>query len=242
MLKHVLLPALKLVPSNPGLAMEIWSAVQDLPYLRRHALFVNVSERREVSSEKKQNEIAHAECCASYESKQALKRLGNEKKSARHVGRQLAKIAHSHPETLFEIALSQIESYDNMIPAFIESLSLMTPLALDVLSCLLPHRLSSTRPKLQSDGISMAHWFYHLAQFSGTLYRAYPEIELGGLIDFLCTRLVASDHDFQLLLYSSLREGNSLNLLVFNELLLHMGGCAVLDDISEQHYGAWAGA
>lgn len=149
------------------------------------------------------------------------------KKNSKHVGRALAKVAHSNPLVIFRVILTQVESYDNMINPIIESLGFMTPLALDVLSYMLPVHLADTsRRRLQGDGMNIAHWFQHLAQFVGVFYRAFPQTELRALIDFLMQRLEL---------------GDSLYLLVLNELLSRMGGCEVLEDISDAQIGSLAG-
>mmetsp|Transcript_17559 Transcript_17559/g.54884 ORF Transcript_17559/g.54884 Transcript_17559/m.54884 type:complete len:364 (+) Transcript_17559:1161-2252(+) len=195
LVKNLLMPSLSLVPCNPGLVMEMWASIQALPYRDRHVLY---SARHRCGStndtrQHQQLELTRAECCACYEVKQALKRLANEKKSSKQVGRQLAKIAHSNPVVLFDVLLTQVEAYDNMIHPLMDAFGFMTPLALDVLASLLPIRLSATvRPQLQFDGMNVAHWFQHLAQFTGALYRAYPATELRSLIDFVFSRCYTS--------------------------------------------------
>jgi len=229
LLKHVLLPALSLLPANPGCVLELWSATKCLPYKERHLLYTTwrgrAVERGAIGT--KHFEVTRVECKAGYDARQALKRVANEKKNSKHVGRSLAKIAHSNPFVVFHVILSQIESYDNMIQPIVESFGFMTPLALDVLSYMLPlHLADLSRSKLQDDGITISHWFQYLAHFTGVFYRAYPQTELRPLLDFLLVRLEA---------------GGSLELLVFNELLARMGGCEVLEDISDSQIGGLAG-
>ena len=229
LLEHVLLPALSLVPANPGCVLEIWIAVRCFAYSERHLLY-KAWRGRDVERTAiglKHHEVTRAECQAGYDTRQALKRVANEKKNSKHVGRALAKTAHSNPVIVFHIILSQIESYDNMIQPIIESFGFMTPLALDVLSFMLPMHLSdASRHKLQVDGIHISHWFQYLAHFTGIFYRMYPLTELRSLVDFLLARL---------------KTGDSLELLVFNELLARMGGCEVLEDVSDTQIGGLAG-
>ena len=80
------------------------------------------------------------------------------------------------------------------------------------------HLADTSRHKLQNDGINIAHWFQHLSHFTGVYYRAFPQTELQALIKFLMLRL---------------EDGDYLYLLVFNELLARMGGCEVLEDLSD---------
>ena len=229
LLEHVLLPTLSLMPGNPGCVLEVWAATRCLPYCERHLLYKAWRGRGvdRTAIGLKHFEVARAECEAGHDARQALKRVANEKKNAKHVGRALAKTAHSNPFVVFHVILSQIESYDNMIQPIIESFGFMTPLALDVLSYMLPLHLADTsRHKLQDNGIHVSHWFQYLANFTGVFYRVYPQTELRCLIDFILLRLKA---------------GGSHELLVFNELLARMGGCEVLEDISDAQLGGLAG-
>lgn len=188
LVKHVLLPSLTLIPSNPGLSIEVWSTIRDFHFSDRHALYMKGQSVGSSEVERKHVELVRSQCCACYEVKQALKRVANEKRSSKQVGRQLAKIAHSNPTALFDVALCQIETYDNMIPSIVESFNFMTALELDVLAYLIPSRLSFSRSKLQSDGIHLSSWFQHLARFTGSFFKSKPATELGGLIQFFISR------------------------------------------------------
>lgn len=193
MVTRILLPALSLVPSNPGLVFEVWGAVRELPFATRHAFYESWRGQglEQAAIGHKHYEVVRAECRAGFEVRRILKRVANEKRSSKYVGRQLAKIAHCNPLVVFDISLSQIESYDNMIFPLIESLGYMTPLAFDVLSYMLTLRLGATaRPKLQPDGINVARWFQHLAHFAGAMYRSHPHAEIGSLFQFLLARSV----------------------------------------------------
>mmetsp|Transcript_11409 Transcript_11409/g.35136 ORF Transcript_11409/g.35136 Transcript_11409/m.35136 type:complete len:1030 (+) Transcript_11409:550-3639(+) len=228
-LEHILLPAISILPVNPGCVFELWSAAKLLSCRERHLFYSTWCgrgvERGGIGS--KNFQVTLSECNAGCDARKVLKRVANEKKNFKHVGRALAKIAHSNPFVVFRTILAQIESYDNMIVPIVESLGFMNPLAFDVLSYMLhQHLADKSRHKLQNDGINIAHWFQHLAQFAGVFYRTYPQVELKCLVDFLLGRLEI---------------GESLELLVFSELLSRMGGCGVLEDISETQIGGLAG-
>lgn len=229
LLGYVILPAMSILSVNPGCVCEIWAATKQLPCCERHSLYSTWRgrslERESVGT--KHFEVAEAECKAGYHARQSLKRVANDKKNSKHVGRALAKVAHSNPLVVFRVILSQVESYGNMIQPIVESLGFVSPLALDVLSYMLSSHLADTsRHKLQNDGINIAHWFQHLSHFTGIYYRAFPQTELQALIKFLMLRL---------------EDGDSLYLLVFNELLARMGGCEVLEDLSDAQIGGLAG-
>lgn len=229
LLEYVILPSMSILSVNPGCVCEIWAATKKFPCRERHSLYSTWRgrslEREAVGT--KHFEVAEAECKAGYHARQSLKRVANDKKNSKHVGRVLAKAAHSNPLVVFRVILSQVESYGNMIQPIVESLGFLSPLALDVLSYMLSSHLADTsRHKLQNDGINIAHWFQHLSHFTGVYYRAYPQTELQALIEFLMLRL---------------EDGDSLYLLVFDELLARMGGCEVLEDLSDAQIGGLAG-
>eukprot|EP00632_Arachnochrysis_sp_CCMP2950_P014795 CAMPEP_0185696548 /NCGR_PEP_ID=MMETSP1164-20130828/5200_1 /TAXON_ID=1104430 /ORGANISM="Chrysoreinhardia sp, Strain CCMP2950" /LENGTH=1141 /DNA_ID=CAMNT_0028363427 /DNA_START=161 /DNA_END=3587 /DNA_ORIENTATION=+ len=228
-LRRVLLPSLSVIPPNPGPVMEVWYSLKQLSYATRQSLYHSWQGRAiELSAiGSKHYELVRAECLTGRSTRHILKRVANEKRFSKHVGRQLAKSAHSNPIVVFQVLLSQIESYDNMIVPLVESLSFMTPLALDVLAFVLPLRLRVAREKVQKDGVNIARWFQHLAQFAGVFYRAQPSTELQGLISCLMM---------------SLRAGESVDLLIFNELLARMGGCEMLEDLSDTQLDALAGS
>jgi len=178
---------------NPGIALEIWTSVKDLRYEDRFLLYLAWRGRslEDTSSRLKHYELSYVECTAGFEARRVLKRVANERRFSKHVGRQLAKITHSNPLMVFHVILSQIESYDNMIVPLIDSLSYMTPLALDILAFMLVQRFGeSKRAKILPDGMTLSQWFQHLAHFAGLFYRAYPMTELRGLFDFILSRYV----------------------------------------------------
>mmetsp|Transcript_2056 Transcript_2056/g.6812 ORF Transcript_2056/g.6812 Transcript_2056/m.6812 type:complete len:889 (+) Transcript_2056:1243-3909(+) len=228
-LRRIVLPALSLITPNPGVTLEIWEAIKELGYEDRFLLYLGWRGRslERDSIGVKHYELSFVECTAGFEARRMLKRVANERKFSKHVGRQLAKIAHSNPLVVFHVILCQIESYDNMIIPLIDSFAYMTPLALDVLAFMLPHRLAaSSRAKLLPDGMTLSQWFQHLAHFTGLYYRTYPMTELHGLMDFIL---------------SSLRRGTSLDLIVLSNVVTRMGGCSILEDISEDQLNALAG-
>mmetsp|Transcript_19210 Transcript_19210/g.59204 ORF Transcript_19210/g.59204 Transcript_19210/m.59204 type:complete len:507 (+) Transcript_19210:1265-2785(+) len=228
-LRRIVLPALSLMTPNPGIALEIWTSVKDLRHEDRRLLYLAWRGRslEDSSPRLKHYELSYMECTAGFEARRMLKRVANERRFSKHVGRQLAKVSHSNPLMVFHVILSQIESYDNMIVPLIDSLSYMTPLALDILAFMLPQRfVESTRAKILPDGMTLSQWFQHLAHFTGLFYRAYPMTELRGLIDFIL---------------SSLRRGTSHDLIILSDVLMKMGGCNVLADISGIELNALAG-
>ena len=115
------------------------------------------------------------------------------------------QVAHSNPIVVFDTVISQLEVYDNLIQPVVDSFKYLTPFGYDVLSfVVITHLASSHRPKLKADGTNTSQWLSSLAQFCGVLYRKYPTMELGGLLQYLVSRL---------------KNGQSLDLLVLSQLL-----------------------
>ncbi|KAJ1445110.1 transcription factor/nuclear export subunit protein 2-domain-containing protein [Pelagophyceae sp. CCMP2097] len=228
-LKTCVLPSLSLMGPAPGVVFELWAAIGHLPFAERHDLYAawrgRGVERAGIGF--KHYDVSGAECRVGRDARAALKRVANEKKNSKQVGRLLAKLAHSNPLVVFDVILTMIESYDNMIAPLVESMGQMTPLALDVLAYLIPvHLADMRRAKLQPDGINVAHWFQYLAQFAGVFYRAHPATDLAPVLGYAVERL---------------RQGAGVELLIFSELLARVGGCDVLEDISDTQLDGIAG-
>ena len=102
-----------------------------------------------------------------------LKRIANDTKNMKQIGRQLAKVAHANPGVTFDRLLYHAESYENFISPVVQSLAFMTPLALDVLSFMIIDHLNNPSKKKGDkahDGFD-AQWFKNLAMFCGVLAR-----------------------------------------------------------------------
>jgi THO complex subunit 2 len=220
-LAHTLLPALSLLPPNPGLVYELWAAMKQLSFTDRYNAY---GYWRGVAYEK-HPALIMAKAKALNATKKVLRRVAKE--NVKQIGRGLAKIAHSNPVIVFDAILSQIESYDNLIQPMVDSFKYLTPLGFDILSfMLITYLASSRRPKLKADGQHFSQWLLSLSQFTGVLYRKYPTTELGGLLQY------------QL---SCLKAGQSLDLLVLSSLLERMGGCEMVENVSDRQLDGRAG-
>lgn len=54
----------------------------------------------------------------------------------RLAGRQLAKVSHNNPMASFSALLSNVESYDNLIPIVVDSIKYISQLSFDVIAYL----------------------------------------------------------------------------------------------------------
>ena len=69
------------------------------------------------------------------------------------------------------------------------SFKTMTSLSFDVLAYAIVRRLSVDRDFLTEDTGDLSKWIQSIGKFVGKLYRKYPTIELGGLLQFIVNRI-----------------------------------------------------
>ncbi|KAK6038505.1 hypothetical protein COOONC_23989 [Cooperia oncophora] len=99
---EIILPGLSLSEYNSGLSEEVWTLLQFFPYTWRYRLyghwkFANTVRHPEVN-------IVRGKVLG--RTKYVLKRLSKE--TVRVMGRQLGKLCHIHPITVFDYLLSQV--------------------------------------------------------------------------------------------------------------------------------------
>ena len=88
-------------------------------------------------------------------------------------------------------------------------------------------KLAEGREKLKDDGQNVSLWLSALASFCGHLAKKYAGIELSALLQYLV---------------NTLKDNQSLDLLVLKELITRMTGSEALEDVSESQAQAMAGA
>ena len=89
-----LLPSLSLTEGNPGAAISAWSLLKQLPIPSRHRLYATWrGERPGAGPSSRMQAVVAAEHRAGRAARQVLKRVANDRKSTKLIGRQLAKIA-----------------------------------------------------------------------------------------------------------------------------------------------------
>lgn len=147
------IPALTLSEPNPSMAMELWDVLRNYHYTTRFAFYGEWKDR----SYKRLPELRVRRAEAERDSKGLLRRLSID--NVKQFGRSLAKIAHTNPTVLFEIALNQVQSYDNLIGPVVESARYFTPFGYDVLAYSLLDALSNPeKERTKSDGTNISLW------------------------------------------------------------------------------------
>ena len=168
-----------LLNAPPGLVTELWNVLSLLPYDLRCELYTTCySKHGGGRADVPAVRLAKAKASGSISS--VLKRIANDTKNMKQIGRQLAKVAHANPGVTFDRLLYHAESYENFITPVVQSLAFMTTLALDVLSFMIIDHLNNPSKKKGDkahDGFD-AQWFKNLAMFCGVFYRAHPGVEM----------------------------------------------------------------
>lgn len=148
-----LIPALALSEPNPASTMDLWDVLRNYPYITRFSFYGEWKDR----SYKRFPELRVRKAEAERDAKGLLKRLSVD--NVKQFGRSLAKIAHTNPAVLFEIALNQVQSYDNLIGPVVESARYLTPLGYDVLTYSLLDALSNPeKERTKTDGTNISLW------------------------------------------------------------------------------------
>ncbi|TMW59488.1 hypothetical protein Poli38472_004557 [Pythium oligandrum] len=214
-----LLPALSLQSCNPSTAFQLWELIKLFPFDARYGMY---QEWQTAYTSNPAMQLVDAQCVQ--HTRRIMRRLTADR--AKPSARSLTHIAHSNPLVVFRTMLRQIQSYDNLIQPVVESFKFITPLGMDVLSFVLVGELSKSRKSMKSDGTNISLWLSSLANFSGSFYRKYPNVELTGLLQYLIHRL---------------QSWESVDLVVLSELLSKMGSCISFEDISTSQLEALAG-
>jgi THO complex subunit 2 len=206
-------------PGNTYLVYLIWGVMEDLSFDCRFWIY----SQWKVSLEKN-TALMVPEAHAKEAVKKLMRRVSTE--NTKGTGRGLAKIAHSNPMAVFEVILSQIENYDNMIVVVLDCFKFLTPLAFDVLAFQLVAYLCRSKDRLKEDGTNVSKWLQSLSIFTGLLFKKYPTTELQGLLQYIISKL---------------KLGHSLDLNILAEILGQMGGCQDFKDIPPDQLEGMAG-
>lgn len=215
-----IIPALSLSEPNPAAAHEVWGILRNFPYTTRFAIYGEWKDRLY----KRLPELRVRRAEADRDAKGLLKRLSVD--NVKQFGRSLAKIAHTNPCVLFEIALTQVQSYDNLIGPVVESARYFTNFGYDVLGYSLLDALSNpAKERTKSDGTNISLWLQGLATFAGTLCKRW-NMDVSVILQYILNQL---------------RSGNPKDLVVLRELITKMSNIEPVSDLSDSQVVALGG-
>ncbi|KAI8615774.1 transcription factor/nuclear export subunit protein 2-domain-containing protein [Chytriomyces sp. MP71] len=215
-----LFPALSMTDQNPALSNDVWSLVKTFPYDRRYALYGEWKHKTYTSIPALS--VARAGCIS--DAKYTMRRLSKE--TVKRFGRYVGKIAHSNPVVAFHYILELLQMYENQNSCVVEGSKYMSEMSFDVVAFTLIEQLCDPKGRVQEGGIGVKLWLKSLSFFAGALFKKHA-IELGGVVRFL---------------YARLAQGQTVDLLLLQEIVAQMCGIkAITDDVTSDQFAALAG-
>ncbi|OCK84799.1 hypothetical protein K432DRAFT_400840 [Lepidopterella palustris CBS 459.81] len=204
LIKRLLAPSLTFTGRNPGVVSEMFELLKCFPTETRYSIYSEwftgpMSRHALVSKTFKE---------VSSETKNVLKRIS--KTNVKPMARALAKAAYNSPGVVFQVVLSQIESYENLSEVVIECGRYFTYLAYDCLTWALMNSLGGMdRNRVQADGMLTSQWLRALAAFAGKVYKRYNVMNPTPVLQYVGHQLL---------------RGNSMDLEVLEQILVSMAG------------------
>ncbi|KZZ94095.1 tho2 protein [Ascosphaera apis ARSEF 7405] len=220
--KQTLVPALSLTKQNPAVVNDVFDLLSCFPRDVRY----NIYSEWHTGQTSRLPDIKTAFDQAKAETKDALKRLS--KTNIRLMARVLAKIAYANPGIVVQVAISQIESYENLIDVVVEGTRYFTYMGYDILTWSLISALGQKgRSRMQEGGLFTSRWLSSLSSFVGRFYRRYYSIiDPAPLLQYVGEQL---------------RQNNSTDLIVLEQLITSMAGIVTDLNFNDAQVQAMAG-
>ncbi|KAF9891001.1 hypothetical protein FE257_005258 [Aspergillus nanangensis] len=219
--KRILLPSISLTKANPGVVNEVFGLVSFFPRETRYNMYAewNSGQTSRLPDIKSAFDQARAE------TKDVLKRLS--KTNIRPMARALAKIAYGNPGIVINVAISQIESYENLIEVVVECARYFTYLGYDILTWALINSLGQNgRSRVQQGGLLTSRWLNALSTFSGRTFKRYSVMDPAPLLQYVVEQL---------------KHNNSTDLIVLEQMISSMAGIITDTNFNDNQIQAMAG-
>ena len=219
--KRILVPALSFTKANPGVVNEVFELIKIFPTTTRYSIYAEWY----TGQVSRNPDIQAAFSAAKAETKDALKRIS--KTNVKPMARALAKVAYDSPGIVFEVAIAQIESYDNLVETVVECARYFTYLGYDVLSWSLMNALGGRgRTRVQADGMLTSRWLAALSLFAGKIFRRYSVMSPTPILQYVAEQL---------------RQSNTTDLIVLREITTSMAGIVSDTDFNDSQVQSMAG-
>lgn len=216
-----LLPALSLTDENPGVVNEMFELIKHFSTATRYNLYAEWY----TGQISRQPDIKSAFDHTKAETKDVLKRIS--KTTVKPMARALSKTAYSSPGIVFSVAIAQLESYENIVDTVVECARYFTDLAYDVLIWSLMSALGGTgRTRVQADGMLTSKWLAALSLFAGKVFKRYSVMNPTPIIQYVADQL---------------RQGNSTDLIILEEMTRSMAGIISDTNFNEAQVQAMGG-
>ncbi|KAJ5084930.1 Semialdehyde dehydrogenase NAD-binding [Penicillium alfredii] len=219
--KRLLLPAVSRTKENPGVVNEVFDLVSFFPRDVRYNMYAEWY----AGQTSRLPDIKSAFDQARSETKDVLKRLS--KTNIRPMARALAKIAFANPGIVINVAINQIESYENLIEVVVECARYFTYLGYDILTWSLINSLGQKgRSRVQEGGLLTSRWLNALATFAGRTFKRYSVMDPTPLLQYVVEQL---------------RHNNSTDLIVLEQMISSMAGIITDNSFNDAQIQAMAG-
>lgn len=219
--KRLLLPAVSLTKENPGVINEVFALISFFPRDVRYNMYAEWYS----GQTSRMPDIQSAFDQAKAETKDTLKRLS--KTNIRPMARALAKIAYANPGIVISVAISQIESYENLIEVVVECARYFTDLGYDILTWSLINSLGSQkRSRVQEGGLLTSRWLNALSTFAGRVFKRYSVMDPGPVLQYVVEQL---------------RRNNSTDLIILEQMISSMAGIITDTSFNDAQIQAMAG-
>ncbi|CAI4222295.1 unnamed protein product [Auanema sp. JU1783] len=219
---EVLLPGLSLNPSAPNAAIseEMWLLLQLFPYQWRFRLY----GRWKTVHSFRHSELSISRGKIYGRTRYVLKRLS--KDTVKVIGRQLGKLCHIQPITVFDYLLSQIQSFDNLIQPVVESIKFLTNLEFDILAyCIIDQLANPDKQQLKSSDGNISSWLQALATLIGAVCKKYT-VDLAGILNYVANQL---------------KNEKSFDLIILREIIQNMSSVESIVCATQDHLDALQG-
>ncbi|KAJ5908390.1 hypothetical protein N7495_001072 [Penicillium taxi] len=219
--KRLLLPSISLTKNNPGVVNEIFELISFFPRHVRYNMYGEWSSGQ--TSRLPVIKAAFDQARAA--TKDVLKRLS--KTNIRPMARLLAKIAYANPGIVINVAISQIESYENLIECVVECARYFTNLGYDITTWALIDSLGQKgRSRTQESGLLTSKWLNALSTFTGRIFKRYSVMDPGPVLQYVVEQL---------------RQNNSADLIILEQIVTSMAGIISDTNFNETQIHAMGG-
>ena len=219
--RQSLIPAISLVGPNPGVVNELYDLIRLFPAITRFSLYGEwqaVAYKSHPDLKLRASEIDK-------DTKGILRRIS--KQDVKRFGRALAKISTSNPLIVWAISINQIEYYDNFVDVVVDAAKFCTHLGYDVLEYVILSSLANPfKNRVKDDGTSIALWLTGLSTFCAKLFRRYAYMDVSMAALYIACQLKSS---------------NIYDLIVLRDLVTHMAGILVRENLSDHQLRCYAG-
>ncbi|PLW09953.1 hypothetical protein PCANC_25777 [Puccinia coronata f. sp. avenae] len=221
-LRWFLLPGLCMTQGCVAASNVIWKVLQSYSYEERYMMYGEWKDR----IYQRIPELKVERVKADAETKRVLKTMTLD--NLREKSRALAKLASSNPCIVFNAALNQVQTYDNLIACVIECLRYLNLFALDVLTYSIVEFLSNPdKDRSKSDGTNIAAWLQNLAKFVGNVFKRNLSLDPAIVLQYIANQLAT---------------GNAKDLIILRDMISKMAGVDVLQDLSASQVVALGGS